>query len=126
MDQPLAPVIVVGCLKGGVGRTVVAVNLASMLALSGKRTLLIDLDPSGDATASLGLPRCSTGKTLDCLADSWGLLKAVVTVECSPGGPLSLEIPDVKRWRPPQPGVAKRRHSIHRETDGLVARRPSI
>lgn len=85
MDQPLAPVIVVGCQKGGVGRTVVAVNLAAMLALSGKRTLLIDLDPSGDATASLGLPRCPQGKTLDSLADPWGLLKEVVAVECSPG-----------------------------------------
>lgn len=62
-----------------------AVNLASMLALSGKRTLLIDLDPSGDATASLGLPRLATGKSLDRLSDPWGLLKDTVSSDCSPG-----------------------------------------
>jgi chromosome partitioning protein len=70
-----------------------------MLALSGKRTLLIDLDPSGDATASLGLPRCSTGKTLEGLADPWGLLKAVVTVECSPGLDLWTGGPAVEELR---------------------------
>lgn len=85
MAPPLAPVIVVGGHKGGVGRTVVAVNLASMLALGGQRTLLIDLDPKGDATASVGLARAARGKSLDRMADPWGLLKDVVPASCSPG-----------------------------------------
>lgn len=50
-------VIVVGSNKGGIGRTVTAVNLAATLALAGRRTLLVDLDPKGDATAALGLSR---------------------------------------------------------------------
>jgi len=41
--------------KGGVGKTTTAVNLSAALALSGQRTLLLDMDPQCNATSSLGL-----------------------------------------------------------------------
>ena len=74
--------------KGGVGKTTTAVNLAAGLALAERPTLLVDLDPQGNATTGLGIQKAGLYPTVyHVLLGAEPLEKAL-----KPAGPPSLRV----------------------------------
>ena len=74
----MSRVIAIANQKGGVGKTTTAINLGASLAVAERKTLIIDMDPQGNATSGMGLNKDAiTSSMYDVLVDGRPLQEAI-------------------------------------------------
>lgn len=77
----MGKIISVANQKGGVGKTTTAVNLSAILARRGKKILLIDADPQGNATSGLGMDKDTELSTYDLLVSDTPAVNIITKTE---------------------------------------------
>ena len=88
----MAKIIAIANQKGGVGKTTTTVNLSAALSLMGKKVLLVDCDPQGNASSGMGVPKTHRPNTYDMLISDRTAAECVVETEYGDVIPASKEL----------------------------------
>jgi chromosome partitioning protein len=123
-SRPRPRILAIANQKGGVGKTTTAINLGTALAAVGEQVLVADLDPQGNASTGLGIPRQNTRQsTYQVLIGEAELLDVIVgsgipRLDCAPstldllGAELELA------------GLERKAHRLHDAIERMVQDRP--
>jgi chromosome partitioning protein len=119
---PALRVLSVSNQKGGVGKTTTAINLGTALAAVGERVLLIDLDPQGNASTGLGVPRGQRKTTAyDVIVNGAPIEKAAVPTAL-PGLDLIASDPDLSGMELELAQAPRRSYRLRDALDALRRR----
>ena len=88
----MAKIIAVANQKGGVGKTTTTVNLCAALGVYGKKVLLVDCDPQGNATTGMGVPKSTRPNAYDMMTGEVPPEKCVVHTKFGDVIPSSKEL----------------------------------
>jgi len=107
--------------KGGVGKTTTAVNTSVMLGRSGLRVLLIDLDPQGNTTSSLGVDKAILDRTVyEVILDEADIEGAIV-LAVRPNVDLLPTTPELAAAEVDLVSVVRREHQLKRSLAGVAS-----